>query len=120
MAQVTLSNEQYKRLVAMIAVQGGVLTSIDRFNLLEDAGLRRFETTLNIGGKEGAPPGDAAGDSSEPLPPQVQAPLVSKTTLDDAVQSYEDGDLDRAIFLFPLPPRRAGLSTRSRIILGAR
>lgn len=48
MAQVMLSNPDRKRLVALIAERGGVLTPLGRENLLEDAGLSAFAGRLNF------------------------------------------------------------------------
>ncbi len=48
MAKVDLSNNQRRQLVALIASHGDVLTVTRRYILLEDAGLRRFETRVNV------------------------------------------------------------------------
>jgi formylglycine-generating enzyme required for sulfatase activity len=41
----------------------------------------------------------AAGTSTTPLPPQVETPLASRATLQEAIQCLETGDFDKAIFL---------------------
>ncbi|RIL05619.1 hypothetical protein DCC79_16010, partial [bacterium] len=48
MASVDLSNSQRRQLVALIATHGDVPTVSRRYILLEDAGLRRFETRVNV------------------------------------------------------------------------
>jgi formylglycine-generating enzyme required for sulfatase activity len=48
MAEVALTTEQFKRLVKLIATRAGVLTPLDRQNLLELAGLREFVPKLEF------------------------------------------------------------------------
>ncbi len=48
MASISLSNTERRRLLALIASHGDVGTVARRYILLEDAGLRRFETRLSM------------------------------------------------------------------------
>jgi formylglycine-generating enzyme required for sulfatase activity len=46
-------------------------------------------------------PADRVDDEgAAPLPPQAEQPLASRATLDEAIQKLDDGDYERAVFLF--------------------
>ncbi len=48
MASVSLTHSEKRRLVGLIATRAGVLTPLQRENLLDAAGLHRFVTELHL------------------------------------------------------------------------
>jgi len=114
MATVALPNDQRRRLVDLIAERGGVRTALDRFNLLEDAGLRRFEARLNVDA--------SAGDFSRQLVRVLQdhgtleatgqpalVPLLRE--LRERVRGHEE---DAAFLDDLLAPYQRGVATDAR------